>query len=121
MCITTTWWSYMKKRKLASWKTTTRPSLGMDDVYVIGYGEDVEDLDIVTEDDVEVVVDIDDVDLLSDLDVLVCENGTVASTDDFLEEYTPDVMEGDGFMANNDDMELNDDTPDDFIDDAPLF
>ena len=95
--------------------------LGEDDVYVIGYGEDVEDLDIVDDDDVEVVVDIDDVNLQTDLGVLVYENGTVASTDDFVEEYTTDMMEGDGLMANNDDMNLNDDTLDDFIDDAPLL
>ena len=95
--------------------------LGEDDVYVIGYGEDVEDLDIVDDDDVEVVVDIDDVNLQTDFDVMVYENGTVASTDDFVEGYTPDVMEGDGLMENNDYMVLNDDIPDDFIDDAPLL
>ncbi|MBR6182387.1 MAG: hypothetical protein IKR05_13010 [Prevotella sp.] len=95
--------------------------LGEDDVYVIGYGDDVADLDIPGDDDVEVMVDIDYVNLQTDPDVMVFENGALASDDGFVEEYLPDDVEGDDFLANYDGMDVNVDNPGDFIDDAPLI
>ena len=94
--------------------------LGEDDVYVIGYGDDVADLDM-PGDDVEVMVDIDYVNLQTDPDVMVFENGTLVSDDGFVEEYLPDDMEGDDFLANYDGVDVNVDGPGDFIDDAPLI